>query len=71
VLAQGDGPDWINDFNAGTDHLVFQGIAKASVTTNLTSYYGSGGLDIHYGTAGDQVFLAGVWKLGANDLVFA
>jgi Ca2+-binding RTX toxin-like protein len=71
VLAQGDGPDWINDFNAGTDHLVFQGIAKSTVTTNLTVIAGSGGLDIHYGTAGDEVFLAGVWKLGASDMVFA
>ena len=71
VLAQGDGPDWINDFTAGTDHLVFQGIAKATVTTTLTSYSGSGGLDVHYGTGGDSVFLQGVWKLGASDLVFA
>ncbi len=71
VLAQGDGPDWINDFAAGTDHLVLQGIARSSVTTNLTSYYGTGGLDVHYGTAGDAVFLQGVWQLGASDLVFA
>ena len=71
VLAQGDGPDWINDFSAGTDHLLLQGVTPGSVTSTFTSYYGSAGMDVHYGTAGDSVFLAGVWKLGAGDIVFA
>ncbi len=71
VFAQGDGPDWLNDFGNGADHLLLQGVAASTVTTKVTSYYGTGGLDVHYGTAGDSVFLAGVWKLGAADIVFA
>ena len=71
VLPPRSGHVWINDFTAGTDHLVLQGVDKSTFSSNLTTFSGSGGLDIHFGTSGDEVFLSGVWKLGASDVVFA
>ena len=71
VFAQGDGHDWLNDFTRGQDHLVLKGIAPATVTTNMVTYFGTAGTDVHYGTAGDSVFLANVWALAGADILYA
>ena len=71
VFAQGDGHDWLNDFTRGQDHLVLKGIAPATVTTNMVTYFGTAGTDVHYGTAGDSVFLANVWALAGVDILYA
>jgi Ca2+-binding RTX toxin-like protein len=71
VLAQGDGHDWLNDFTHGSDHLVLKGVSAATVTTQLVSYFGTSGTDVHYGTAGDSVFLANVWSVSGADILYA
>ncbi len=71
VFAQGDGHDWLNDFSRGSDHLVLKGIAAATVSTAMVTYFGTSGTDVHYGTAGDSVFLANVWSLSGADILFA
>ncbi len=71
VWGAGDGHGWINNFNSGTDHLVLQGGSAATTTAKFTTYYGDGGMNVTYDAAGDSVFLEGVWKLAATDIVFA
>ncbi len=71
VFAQGDGHDWLNDFTHGNDHLVLKGIAASTVTTALVTYFGTAGTDVHYGTAGDSVFLANVWAVSGADILYA
>ena len=71
VFAQGDGHDWLNDFSRGSDHLVLKGIAAATVSTAMVTYFGTSGTDVPYGTAGDSVFLANVWSLSGADILYA
>ena len=71
VFAQGDGHDWLNDFTRGQDHLVLKGIAPGTVSTAMVTYFGTSGTDVHYGTAGDSVFLANVWSLSGADILYA
>lgn len=71
VFRQGDGFDKIKDFHAGEDHLEFQGITAAQVTTKLAIYDKTIGLNVTYDTAGDHVFLPHVYSLGAKDMIFS
>jgi hypothetical protein len=71
VFTQGDGHDWLNDFSRGSDHLVLKGVASGTVSTAMVTYFGTSGTDVHYGTAGDSVFLANVWSLSGADILFA
>ncbi len=71
VFAQGDGHDWLNDFTHGQDHLVLKGVAAGTVSTAIVTYFGTSGTDVHYGTAGDSVFLANVWSLSGADILYA
>jgi hypothetical protein len=71
VWGAGDGHGWINNFNSGTDHLVLEGTSAAAVSAKFATFYGNGGMNVTYDAAGDSVFLAGVWKLAATDIVFA
>ncbi len=71
VFAQGDGPDWLNDFTPGTDHIQLVGVSASTVWTKQVSYFGASGLDVHYGSGSDSVFLKGVTALVAGDILYA
>ena len=72
VLAEGDGHDRIGGFTPGVDKLVFTGGLDASdVWTRQATHGTKTGLDVHYGAAGDVVFLIGVSAIAASDMAFA
>lgn len=70
IFAVGDGHDRITDFTSGLDHILFKGVDPASLHATATTVGGVGGLQIAYGTGTDTIFLAGVAKLAAGDLLF-
>jgi Ca2+-binding RTX toxin-like protein len=72
LLAEGGGQDRVEDFERGIDRLLLEGgIDPASVWTQATALDGVQGRAVHYGWAGDMVFLAGVWELTGGDIAFA
>ena len=72
VLSEGDGHDRIAGFTPGVDKLFFAGgLGAADVSTEQATHGGRTGLDVHYGSAGDVVFLLNVTSLAAGDIVFA
>ncbi|NJN05558.1 MAG: hypothetical protein HC814_03015 [Rhodobacteraceae bacterium] len=70
IFGPADGHDWITDFTAGMDRLLFTGIDPESVRGVLTTFNAVDGVRLTYGEAGDSVFLQNVTKLVAGDLVF-
>ncbi len=70
LIAAGDGADTITDFVSGIDRVVFTGVASSSLTATSKTIDGTAGVLITIGTGGDSLFLAGVTKLAAGDLVF-
>jgi Ca2+-binding RTX toxin-like protein len=70
IFAAGDGQDTVTDFVSGTDRLLFSGIDPESVRALASTTGGVGGTLLTYGSGADSVFLQGVSKLAAGDLVF-
>jgi Ca2+-binding RTX toxin-like protein len=71
AFARGDGPDWVVDFQVGTDKLRLEGITSGGVTQTLETRWGMAGLELAFGN-GDELFLQGVTaRIGNADMVFA
>lgn len=71
LFAAGDGIDAITDFTSGVDRIVFTDVAPESLVAATVTIGDVSGVMLGYGTEGDAVFLGGVTKLIAGDLVFA
>ncbi len=70
ILGPGAGADWIVDFTSGQDRILFDKVDPASLALRMTQKGDMAGLLITYGTGTDSVFLQGVGRLKAGDLVF-
>jgi hypothetical protein len=69
VFEAGDGRVEIQDFEPGTDKLVFVGFDEEDVSAAESTEGGASGLLVTYGDGGGA-FLAGVSALGSRDLTF-
>ncbi|MFC7474479.1 calcium-binding protein [Dankookia sp. GCM10030260] len=68
----GDGPDWVANFDSGSDTLRFGGgLTLADISTEATTLAGVGGLAVRYGPGvADVVFLEAITSLAAGDITF-
>jgi Ca2+-binding RTX toxin-like protein len=69
-FSEGDGHDRVGGFQQGVDRLLFHDVAPSSVWAEAATRGGRAGVEVHYGDAGDTVFLANVTALGAHDYAF-
>lgn len=70
-FAEGDGADRVRGFQPGVDALLFRGVDPESVSVEAGERGGRTGLVVHYGDAGDTVFLPRVEALAAGDILYA
>ena len=68
VFATGSGADIIRDFVPGLDKIVLRGVDPASLTAN---WYGSSGIQLHFGSAGDTIALPDITALVKGSIVLA
>ncbi len=67
----GDGVDWIDRFQPGTDRLVFSGgLTMADIRFDTYTIENVPGLAVLYGSGNDAVFLARVTELLPGDIAF-
>jgi Ca2+-binding RTX toxin-like protein len=70
VFARGDGKDWVEDFQPGTDKVRLVGISAAEVSQAVETRWSYPGVALRYGA--DEVFLAGPRApLAAGDIIYA
>jgi hypothetical protein len=69
AFSQGDGYDWVVDFNPGTDKLELHGITSEDVSRWQETRWDMAGLVLDFGN-GDSMFLQGVSELKDGDIIF-
>jgi hypothetical protein len=68
LYARGDGPDWVVDFEPGTDHLVVQGITAAEASFRPAAYWGMAGTELLLPEG--SIFFQGVSAFRPGDATF-